>query len=340
MTMQGGEPPYRTSAREQLRVGLREGRFSLEDLEAVAAEERARIHEATSHAAGSIVREANEDITARLYSLAETEAFLNERGMNLNLQAAREDDVRSMLRWGALNKKDADKYGASLDDPKISGADLQKLLEQFQENPDSEPRMVLGVDTMTPEQAFQKLIVEAGLRQYVYRRFSEYKKVDPKTKEPVKDQRPSGKAGVLFTPDTMNLPAHLRKISPNDQLAKMEKGQKYVGPVGWLKLYRQSIDRALPLLFPEEAAEIDSLSPEAYKKLVLKATLDPRIDEYLPDVKTGTQFPHLRHKDDGAVPNLGFDPYAERREVGLFDYYPVFPYDGLGGRDALGTFLS
>ena len=279
--------------------------------------------------------------SSRFFSFAESEDFLKTHGLDLGLGKAREDDVRSMIRWGALDKKSADKYGASFDsmDP-ISEADLRELMRQITAEPDLEQRVVLGVDNMTPDEGFRRLIAEAGLRNYIYRRFSEYRRVDPKTKKPLENQQPTGKAGILFTPNHLNLPASLRSISPNNQLARMVQGQKYVGPVGWMKLFRQSVDRALPILFPEEGADLDSLTPAAYKALVQRSLLDPRIDEYLPDVTTGTQFPDLRHKNDGAVPDLSFIPVAGHRRVYLDSDGPGNPHDVLGDRDALGTFLS
>lgn len=275
---------------------------------------------------------------SRLLSFTESETFLREHGIDLG--QAREDDVRSMMRWGALDAKDADAYGAKFDEVQISERDLQELARQLEAEPNLEERVILGVDSLTPDQAFQKLFVEAGIRHYIYRRFSQYQRVDAKTRQPLQNQRPSGKAGILFTPNHLNLPDNLRRISPNDQLTKMVDGQKYVGPVGWMKFFRQSVDRALPILYSQEAANLDNLKSEQYKALVQKALLDPRIDEYLPDVRTGTQFPDLRHKDGGAVPLLFFDPGPGDREVALLCYDPDNPDAHLGGRDALGTFLS
>ena len=143
---------------------------------------------------------------------------------------------------------------------------------------------------------------------------------------------------MTFLPHMLNLPQELRKISPNDQLAKMATGTKYLGPNGYMIYFRQCLDTGLRALYPE--ANIDELSPADYRKLVEKAIFYKRIDAYLPDTQTGTQFPDLRHKDDGAVPCLGFNPDAVYRRVGLGYGNPAYPYDHLGGRDALGTFLS
>ncbi|HCW31878.1 TPA: hypothetical protein DGH83_00030 [Candidatus Peregrinibacteria bacterium] len=53
-----------------------------------------------------------------------------------------------------------------------------------------------------------------------------------------------------------------------------------------------------------------------------------------------TEFVQNWPQNDGAVPCLGFYPDADGREVGLSDDDPDSPYEYLGGRDVLGTFLS
>ena len=281
---------------------------------------------------------------SRILSFAETDAFLREHGVDLKLGEAREDDVRKMIRWGALDIKYADKYGANFDSVKMPEHDLQELVKRIKAKPDIEQRVVFGVDDITPEQGFQKLFDEAGIPYHIQlrpgldRKFSRYQRIDAKTQQPLKNQLPTGKAGILFTPNHLNLPVNSRRISPYQQLVKMANGQKYVGPLGWMKLFRQSIDRALPILFPEEAANLDNLKPEQYKALVQKALLDTRIDKYLPP---GTQFSDLSHEDDGVVPYLIFISNRANRYVRLdWCHDNNKPSDCLGGHDALGTFLS
>lgn len=317
--------------REMQRAGL----LSREKLLAMADETGAAARAVVAPRSGA-EREAQ---PSRLLSFAQSEAFLIEHGIDLG--KAREDDVQSMVRWGALDKKEADSYGAQFDTVQIPERDLQELVRQLEAEPGLEQRVILGIDFLTPDEAFQKLIVEAGIRHYICRRFLRYQRVDAETREPLQDQRPTGKAGILFTPNHLNLPANLRDISANDQLVEMANGQKYVGPVGWMKLFRQSVDRVLPILYPEEVEDyqgLNDLKPEQYKALVQKALLDPRIDTYLPDVTTGTQFSDLGDKDDGAVPYLHFHPDPARRKVVLDYYYPDYPYAYLGCREALGTF--
>ncbi len=332
-------PTTREGAEALVRQLQKEGLLSQERLLAMAAESgnQARAVVAPTLTSSDPQVEAQ---PSKLLSFSEAEAFLRANKIDINLGQARENDVRSMIRWGALDPKDADQYGASFDADLISELDLKALVKQIEAEPDLEQRVILGVDTMTADQGFQKLFVDAGIRHYIYRRFSEYQKVDAKTQKPLENQRPTGKAGILFTPNHLNLPGNLRRISPNDQLAQMANGQNFVGPMGWMKMFRESVDRALPILFPSEAKNLASLKPDAYKGLVQKALLDPRIDQYIPDVQTGTQFPDLRHKQDGAVPHLYFGPRSASRGVGLGGCYPADPSATLGGRRALGTFLS
>lgn len=283
-------------------------------------------------AASNIDREESR----RFLSFHEAHDLLLPHG--IDLEARREEEVRSAVRWGLVRKADAAVYGEKLFAMREPERDIQLVLRELEAG--AQYRILLGVDSLAPDEAFQKLIVEAGIRHFVRRGFSKYQRVDAQTRQPLQNQRPTGKAGILFTPNHLNLPADMRNISPDDQLARMVNGKKYVGPVGWMILFRKSVDRALPILYPRAAANLDSLRPQQYKALLQKALLDPRIDAYLPDVKTVTQFPDLRDKVNGAVPSLYFDPHADYRKVVLGYSHPDDPYDFLGGRDALGTLLS
>lgn len=290
----------------------------------------------------------------KLYSFAEARNYLSKEDINLsrlkvgggtldemNANAVLEAEVKSAVRWGSVDKKGADGYGAALESAKVSEPDLQALVAQLKANPDLGQRIVLEVDNMTPEQAWEKLEGQID-RTYVWKRFSRYQRVDPATRQPLEGQRPSGKAGILFTPDQMNLPRDLRNISANSQLERMTNGQRYMGPVGWMKLLGQDIDRALSALYSDEALDLDNLAPDAYKVLINLALLDRRIDPYLLDTVTGTQFPDFRLDGDanGAVPDLYFSPLPVLRPVILSTYYPASPNGDLGGRPVLGSFLS
>ena len=333
--MANGEPqlPTTPEAAEALVRQLRErGLISNDVLGRISRETTA-----TGDRARAVVAAAEiEPVPSKRLQFAQAKEFLSAHG--IDLEAKRTERVKDALRWGEIGKKDADKFGASFDAAEVSEADLQELVKRLEAEPDLEQRIILGVDNTTPEQGFDARIDKAGIRNYIWRRFSEYRRVDPKTGKPLENQRPTGKAGMTFLPHMLNLPQELRKISPNDQLAKMATGTKYLGPNGYMIYFRQCLDTGLRALYPE--ANIDELSPADYRKLVEKAIFYKRIDAYLPDTQTGTQFPDLRHKDDGAVPCLGFNPDAVYRRVGLGYGNPAYPYDHLGGRDALGTFLS
>lgn len=283
-----------------------------------------------------VAAESQQPAPSKLLRFAQAKEFLSAHG--IDLEAKREERVRDALRWGETTKKEADKFGAAFDTAEASEGDLQALVKRLEAEPDLEQRVILGIDNAMSEQGFDTRIDKAGIRNYIWRRFSGYRRVDPKTGKPLENQRPTGKTGITFLPHMLNLPPELRKISPNDQLAKMKEGTKYLGPNGYMIWFRQCLDEGMRAIYTE--VNIDELSPADYKKLVEKAILDPKIDQYLPDTVTGTQFPDLRHKDDGAVPSLDFSPSAVYRKVDLYDYDPEYPRDSLGGRDALGTFLS
>lgn len=291
----------------------------------------------TGDEALAVVAAAESDpASSRLLGFAEAKEFLKTHG--IDLEAKRTERVRDALRWGEIDKEATDKFGASFDAAEVSEADLQKLVRRLKEKPDLKQRVILGIGSATPEQGFGARIDGAGIKNYVYRRFSKYQRVDPITREPLENQEPTGKAGIAFLPHTLNLPPELLKISPDNQLARMQGGTKYLGPNGYMIWFRQCLDSGMRAIYPD--VNIDELSPEDYRKLMERAILDPRIDPYLPDTKTGTQFPDLRHEDDGAVPDLCFNPDSFFRKVILSDYVPGNPYVSLGGRVALGTFLS
>lgn len=280
--------------------------------------------------------ESEQPASSKLLRFAQAKEFLSTRG--IDLEAKRKERVRDALRWGEITKENADKFGAAFDSAEVSEADLQALVKRLEAEPDLEQRVILGVDNATPEQGFNTRINKAGIRNYIWRRFSDYRRVDPKTGKPLENQQPTGKAGMTFLPHRLNLPPELRKISPNGQLTKMKEGTKYLGPNGYMIWFRQCLDEGMRAIYPE--VNVDELSPADYRKLVEKAILDSKFDKYLPNTQTGTQFPDLRHKDDGAVPGLCFFPDPDHRKVVLDCYDPDYPGDSLGGRDALGTFLS
>lgn len=339
--------PRGKDGKEEVRRLLKAGDFTVEDLKAVI-EEQAGIQGETQKATNAVVSSAEGKTTGekrstgeegppqpKLLRFAEAKEFLKTHG--IDLEAKRTQRVKDALRWGEVDKKDADKFGASFDAAEVSEEDIKALIEKLESEPDLKQRIILGVDNATSEQGFSSMIVNAGIRNHIWRRFSEYRRVDPKTGKPLENQRPTGKAGITFLSDTPNLPAGLRGISANNQLTKMKNGTKYLGPNGWMIYFRQCLDEGMKAIFPEV---IDNLSPQNYRELIKSAILDPRIDQYLPDTITGTQFPDLRHENDGAVPFLNFHSYPAGRRVALHYYYPADPHAILGGRSALGTFLS
>lgn len=203
----------------------------------------------------------------RMLSLTKAQAWLKEHDIGMDLEKVCEDDVKSMIRWGGFSGNSKDEleremreYQTALSKLEISEEDLEALERQVKTNPDIEQRVVVGVDTMMADQAFVNLLCKPGIADY-YRyknttrkvlailrplydivgaplRFSDY------DRRFVGNQSPTGRAGILFTPN-IYFPANSPWVSPNEYFRKMMNGQKYMGPVGWIKLLRQTLDRML-----------------------------------------------------------------------------------------------
>lgn len=330
------QSPDRKKGKEKVQRLLETGDRAIKPLEKIIDEQK-RMSEATGNEARAVVADAErEPAPSKLLHFAKAREFLSAHG--IDLEAKRVERVKDALRWGEVTKRAADKFGASFDAAEVSEADLKAVVKRLEAKPNLKQRVILGIDNATPEQGFDIRIVKARIRNHIWQRFSDYRRVNPKTRKPLENQQPTGKAGITFLPQLLNLPPELRNISPNDQLNKMKYGTKYLGPNGYMIWFRQCLDEGIRALYPE--VNIDKLSPADYRKLIEKAILNKKLDPYLPDTETGTQFSDLRHKDDGAVPDLYFLPHSADRKVVLNDSDPGNPLAGFGGRDALGTFLS
>lgn len=258
-------------------------------------------------------------------SFSEVEKYLKE--YNVDLNQIRKDEVRDMLRWGVISKQKADKYGASFDN-------IQLNPDKLEEIDLSKQWILLELDNMLPEEFWEKAIVEGGVPHYVWKSFSNYQKIDPKTRKLFENQNPDGQPKIIITPNHLNLPIDLCNISPKGQREKMADGQKYLGPNAWIKLFRQSLDRGLTELYQDK--NLYDISANEYKKRIKEGIRDQKIDQYLLDVKTITQFADLA-SNDSTVPLLYFNPNPDDREVFLF--YVISPdgaFDRRGGRLVLG----
>lgn len=228
--------------------------------------------------------------------------YLETRG--IDLEKIRKEETRNMIRWGIIEEKNAKNYQAQFNnmefDPKeLEGIDLKNQW------------IVLGVDNITIEEAYQKYIKDSGIDEFAWIKFSEYVKIDPKTREPLQNQDPSGKAGILITPKNLNV-SKLPNISNYyEQLYNMADGEKIVGPIGWMKLFRASLDYGLSQIYPK--IDIYSLSPKDYKKLLRDTMKDEKIEQYLLDIvhddnkhteKSITYFANFRNKEHDTVPAI------------------------------------
>lgn len=342
-----GESPYRGNGKDLVQRLLQRGDLDVKGLEEIVAEQKKMI-DATGSEASSIFEQPEAEPV--LLSLEDADAFLKERGIDLRLESEREEHVKRMIRSGALSKKNADSYGAKFDASTVaSEADLLKLVELRKEAPNIRTDVVLGVDELTNQQAWDKWFLRGGgekaIRNSRLYPFSDYQKVDPKTGLALKHQEPTGKAGVAFIPHVLNLPSSLRSISADQLLAKMARGQKYLGPQGYLRWFLDCVDKALLRKYPNhpDIQNLDIVNPDKYEELVNMFLLESKNDSDLPDVITTTQFANLRRggNKSGVVPCLGFGTDTDCRRVRLgYICVPHNPYENVGGREAFGEFLS
>ena len=315
---------------------------------------------------------------SRLLSLDESYLFLKERGMRIDFYEICKRNALTMIRLGIYgeDKRDCEIYARKLNEIQIHERDLQYLVRQFKKQPDFgylgsqfyDPSdlgslIVVGVDSLTPQQMLDKLSSTIPISG----RFSEFQRVDPKTGAPLQDQGPSGKAGILFTPKELNLRPEDTSTA-NDQLAKMASGQQYVGPVWWIILFCQGVDEALRRLYHDKVDfdDFDAIKPYEYQEMARRAVrcsqiiITPNdrwtppfvnfysetVDSCLPDTKTRTLFADWRSKDGKKAPSLSFyTPYnttesgrVTGRKITVEDKDADTEYYRLGGRVAFGTF--
>lgn len=299
------------------------------------------------------VSSAVEVVQPKLLTLGEADDFLREHNIPINLSKAREEDVRDMLRWGSLTKKEAESYGAAFDNPQIPLQALLELEKELKANPDLPWEPEFELENRINTEVYDGDIIGGSINHWEYRVLAKYRRVDPKTKRVLPDQRPSNKARVMFTPSMRNVDPKFLGISANDQLGKMVAGGKYMPPSRWIKRFLRSVDEGLRALHPDKDInkmpfdEYKALRAEALKKRLTDGSYP--IDEYLIDTCTVTQFPDLRSIDgmredqikdadltSAVVPYLYFVTHPDSRKVRLYGCLPDFPYDALGGRPELG----
>lgn len=294
-----------------------------------------------------------EVVNHQLLTLFEADNFLRKHNIPINLFKAREEDVRDMLRWGAIHKKDADQYGAAFDNPQIPEQALLALATELKTDSSLAWEPVFELENRTDAQAYDEDIVKSGINHCEYRTLPLYRRIDPKTKRTLPDQRPTNKAHVVFTPDMLNANPRFTNISANAQLKKMAERHKYMPPSRWIKCFLRSVDTGLRALYHDK--DINKMEFEAYKAFrasVLKQRASGGsypIDRYLLDTLTVTQFPDLRSIEglnenqikngdlsSAVAPSLGFYAHPVTRRVDLYYVGPSNPRKNIGGRPELG----
>jgi hypothetical protein len=312
------------------------------------SKKRKKIQTEVEESANAVIALTDVETNDRLLSFSECGDRLKEFG--IDLEKERTKAVKSALRWGLVDEKTMGEYSESLKNIEISEREMQEVVQQMKKNPKIE--VILGVDNFTPDESYRILFKSPDpdkdfLSKHVSWNFPEYQRVDPKTCQPLNNQKPTGKAGILFAPKDLKIPHKLMGKSPNEYLKNMESGQKYLGPVGWMFLFRKLLDAALQEIYPKDAANLDNLQPEEYKALIIKALINSKLDYHVIDRSTATIFPDFRDNGNEIVPTLEF--FAD------FENSPIFGKDAIGvnlrcvepkavnryrgARPVLGTFL-
>lgn len=275
------------------------------------------------------------------FSIGDAENFLLDKGINLDLQSRLKKKIQRMIRRGALTKGDADAYLAQFDLPGVvTERDLEQLVKFLNGNPDIEKiekklDIIFVIDNLTPQEAWKKWIVQQGIPHKYLKSFSEYKKIDPKTREVLKNQYPTGKAGIVFVPKENDALCNSTKISVEQQLIAMANGQAYLGPLGWMSLFCDQLDDLLEAYYAEKE-DIYTYDPDLWRDLIKRAFLNWH-KELLPFQKKysylgknlnikGTCFPNMRSEifvannrySKYAVPNFYFVPYYPKIELGAY----------------------
>lgn len=277
----------------------------------------------TGQAVVATTPEAPEKAPDRALSFTEAADLLRNHG--IDLEKERQDNVRRQFRHGRISADNASVYDARFNNVRISKRDVHEVIQALRQG--KKFFTVFSTGQETPAEDFDALLTQAGIRTHEFSRVSGF-------------QNPNRAQGssVTFTPVDLNVPGNMTNQTADQRLllGAQETGIQYVEPAGWTDIFLMSVDNGLQALNP--GMDIGALSEEEYRALRSKMLLDPRMDEYLLDVRTVTQFPGWRNVSGGVL-GLCFDPDRVYREVDAHDYHPRDAFGHLGPRRSLGRFL-
>lgn len=311
----------KTDAEKQLVSLLESGQVRPEFLRAIADRIKSTHGAVVNAAPEAAVKPADKIKEEPLTPVPFTElaALLAPKG--INLQQLSDDHVAMMVRRGIIKETEADQYRAKFQTISVRKSKLENIPQGY--------RPMLFVDDMTLVQAAERFIQTQDIGFCEDAKLADFKKVDPKTRKPLKNQTPSGLARFSFTPDAANLTSDLTGKTADSCLKQMQKGVRYMEPAQWFQMFIEGFEKAMKELNLSNGKDWKNMTKEE-KQAIMQ---DKRIDSYLPDAKTFTQFPDYRNQF-GDVLTLHFSPDA--REVEVDSWYPDFTSGNVGVRPSLG----
>lgn len=245
-------------------------------------------------------------------------ALLTPQGVDLTKEL--EAHISFMVNGGALPESGAETYKQQFSTIYVRTEELAQIPEGY--------RPMLFIDNVTPAQAAEKFITTPGINLYEYSTLANFNRVNPHTGKPRKNQTPSGRARLTFTPNVTSLTQDLTGKSANNRLEQMQNGARYLQPQQWFQLFNEGLQRAIMEL---------QLSDKPWKNMTAQEQQETinnkRIDSYLPDASTWTQCPEWRDAN-GDVLFLCWSPDYRWVGVGYDSADAALP--DFGARPAFG----
>ncbi len=247
---------------------------------------------------------------------AELQALLAPKGIDLQKQL--DDHVAFMVRSGAVKEKDADQYRDNFQTISVRKSELEAIPQGY--------KPMLFVDDMTPTESAKAFDIPSFGQM-----LSNFTKRDPNNPEiSLPNQSPSGLARLTFSPNVGDLtPGHLTGESANTGLNQMKQGKHFMEPAQWFQLFAECLDKAITELNLGEGKQWRDMNDKERKAILA----NEKIDKYLLDASTWTQFPDYR-KQFGYVLSLFWHSYS--RWVLVNHWIPSRALGSYGVRPSIG----
>ncbi len=276
---------------------------------------RGSTHDAVSAAAPEVVAaETVKEEPLIAIPFAELQTLLAPKGIDLQKQL--DDHVAFMVRMGVVS--DAGQYAANFNTISVRKSELETIPQGY--------KPMLFVDDMAPGESARVFNIPLFGQE-----LSNFTKRDPNNPDKIfPNQFPSGLARLTFTPNVTNLPSSLTDKKADTRLDEMKQGKHFMEPAQWFQFFAECLDKAIRELNLGNGEEWKDMDKEKRQAIMQ----DRRIDQYLPDATTFTQFPDYRNQF-GSVLGLGWNPGL--RGVSVGGWGPEDDtHDDLGVRPSLG----